>query len=314
MQISKEVHELILDNIEKDVLSLRFLQDLRECLVKYNNLNPFLNDINLDLTTIGKRGLYSNKIISLNKDTIIETANRYLSIQNAENNIIAKNIVFLHTVLHEIVHANQSAMLNKEIIEIKDNVYLEAMIDSSSVRQGYRYNRFFNKSYYSEMKYRMGQKLYSIYHDIFPDEVNANCVSAFYLCKLLREINDIDMDSLILPYLVNELTKGYIVETKIITNPDFPKETLTDYKITCPTSRFYKKTNLRHNEKKSALYDMDLKQKYELGLTNNKYDICEVFKENVFFKECSDEEIMNCFKQSADYNEMLEKIRLVRSK
>lgn len=293
MEISKEVTNLIINNLDKDILSLSFLNELKDYLIKYNDLGAALTEINFDLKSDNIVGEYQNKVISYNRNLISKNALEKINMHDVGECKITHNIICLHTIMHEIVHANQDDLLFNKRIALKDYAYAKMMFDAFCVRDGYKYNKIKQKNISNRKRRKEGTLLYKHYHDIFPDEVNADCVSAFYLLDLLK-MKEYENYSIILTYILCELTRGYqLVEDKIVS----------------PATRFYKLSKLEYDKEAFDFSNYTYKQKYELGILDNEHEIFEVFKPYMP-TEVLEVDFIKIFKDAIKINMYQEKERI----
>lgn len=273
MQISKEVHDLILDNIDKDILDVGFIDKLKEYLIKYNDLEPVIGDIYFTFDNKEYLGKYitETKDIILNKHRMtsaIHCIDNLIQDISSKQRQMVYNFYYLQTIFHEIIHAEQHKLLYCSNILVND-FYKKIIEDSWKAKAiDFKYSIF-----------KKDKTFYGKYHDVFPDEVEADVLSAFNIYELLDLIK---FDNIILRNIIFD---NFIYGYKLKMN-----------KIINPLSSFYKKSHIKFNEKDYNLCNYSLKDKFSLGLVNDENEIYEVLK-TCLGEKISQDELINDFKE-----------------
>lgn len=287
MVIAREVTDYLLNSLDKDILNSSFLRELKDYLVKYNNLENSLTEINLNCKDKDAKGCYVNKIISCNQESLLKEVSNLQKNLETEASQVFKNIVYLQTIMHEIVHSNQNETWRKPVKDVRNHPYEKMIFDSHCVRYGYTQDKKTGKYSLTVDSTKQGLDIYQKYHDIFPDEFNANAISALYLIYLLHEYNDKEIIMQLMPYLIYNLSRGYKLENE---------------RFISPASQFYELANLGYNESILFPNNLNLKEKYEIGLVDNEQEIIDFLIKEVFRKDVCRIKILNCFKKCIEAN------------
>lgn len=283
MIIAKEVTNLILDNIDKDILDLSFLRELKDYLSKYNydDLSDYVSCFCYD-SSIPAMAMYLDKTIYVNEERIIDCFSGVLSRTGLSGNKVAHNVLSVHTLMHEIMHAYQDKVLfDYKNGKCKDIDYARIMRDSIESLNGLRYSKFYKKYYYSDLISDKNLRLYEKNHDIFPLEINAIAASSLYILDTLNLIKDEEIASKLKSIMICQLTRSYNIKDK----------------IKSPISEFYKKIKFAYDEKAFDIAKYSLVDKYKLGLLEDEEEIYEVFKPYLL-SDITKEEFISWFKNT----------------
>lgn len=259
MKVSKEVTDLILNNIDKDILNLSFLRELRDYLAKYNDLGAYLKDIDFDYN--GKNAIYFNNKIHINKNDVMLWPDEAFRALGIEENKIIRNSIYLHTFLHEIEHANQEKTAFESVLN-GSSLYSDLIMDGWDAHRGANSKYEIESNFFSRI---YGKYLYRRYHDIFPHEFSANALSGLYIFDISKDFNNLDKENLSwLKYIITIYsTRGY----RLVNN-----------KIVSPLSRFYEIAKLGYDESDYDISSLSLKEKFQYGFVDDENEIYEVFK------------------------------------
>lgn len=259
MKVSKEVTDLILNNIDKEILNLSFLRELRDYLAKYNDLGLYLEDIDFDYK--GKNAIYFKNKIHINKNDIMLWPDEAFKALGIDECKIIRNAIYLHAILHEVEHANQQKTVF-EVIPGEESLYANLIMDGWDVHSGAKSKYGIESNFFSRI---YGKHLYKRYHDIFPHEFSANALTGLYLFDICKDFNNLDKENLSwLKYIITIYAiRGY---------------RMTDDKIENPLSQFYKIANLGYDENDYDISSLSLREKFHYGFVQDENEICEIFK------------------------------------
>ncbi len=265
--ISENTKQFILENIsKKEFLSKEFLQELKEVILFYDNLNIFFSGFNIYNNLFSYRtGYYNKNDMSINicRESSIKAYENFTLITGTnQNDIINRNIFILHELLHELTHAYQRLLVHTS------NTWDDLITHSLLVAEG-KISTL--KRYPEFLKSKLSSLDYYITHDIFPMELHA-------------EGNSISIGK----DIINNLDKKYMNYTYFAISYLMGLYKIKEEKIISTMERFYKKYNI------GILYkDMDFstftdKELVLYGITNDKEIINHTLNEFLETKSDSD--------------------------
>ena len=180
LMLNKEnVENYILDNIGKEYVSKKIIYDYIKYLVKNNNLDGQVNEININKRLEVSLGSYfpATKTLNVNLNNIIDSfsvMSRRLHANNKEENIRFYNLIIMQIINHEIVHA------------IQTKISEEAKDDSLHIiaREGIELGK--KATYGLSMKEKITTSFF--YHYLLTEK-NAEVMSYYHLLKINNEYN-----------------------------------------------------------------------------------------------------------------------------
>lgn len=174
-----ELYKFILENISKtNFLEENFLLDIKDIVINGQDLQDYIKNIKIyesDKTALGK---YNGYEVLLNKELLNRHVNNLMSFYGYKNYLFCRNIIYLNTLLHEIVHAYQFKMMDEQ----KNIKYSKLMYES------FRY--LILKENYSKYDLNKIRRdlLYKYYPSIFIHEFNADALGRMYVYEIFNNL------------------------------------------------------------------------------------------------------------------------------
>lgn len=259
-KLSDNTLNFILENIDsKDFLDNDFINSLNY-IISQNDLKK-LKNIYLKNIVFYKNcaGYCTDFNIILNKP-ILDGSFSDLCVCNPNiyDTISQKNLFTLFTLFHELGHIYQRECMIKFCSDSLEYNYIESIKDllylSNKVRYG-NINKY--KGYPTFIKRISGNKLYNMYHDIFPSELHADGFSVNIIEEIISYMFNREEYRYFEYYLLKGLLKRYKYDNKLIS----------------PLELFCNEFNLNEYNQILNYNYFNEKEKVLFGISNNEKEL-----------------------------------------
>ncbi len=257
MVFSKEFSSFILENFKREDYSDKvYLEEFRKLLVVFNEMDFLVQDIICgDLKESDVLAIYYNKSIVFDVNKIndyVKDLKSYGIISSEFNNFLS--FIIPQILIHEVSHAYQDLVT----INGKD-LWSKILRDSARIYSGDLRLKTCMPSVEDRL---LGEKLYNMYHYLFPGEREAEMISFDFMRKLYGKafLDDIigimDLESI----YHNIFIQGYAF--------------YNNGEVTCPLREFYSVSgNIDvYNTFDFSEYDVSTREIYGMPLTRKEFD------------------------------------------
>lgn len=269
--LSENTILLIMESLDKkEFLTKKFLYELEEVILFYDNLNLYFSGFDIvnriNSYTVAFYNTKTKKIIFC-KDHILSEYEDFLKLSPVEDNIIRRNLFFLHIILHELVHVYQKFLVHMNTTY--DDLINDSLMTIEGMFSPYKLSNILPTS----INTYLINDFYHKKHAIFPNELHANGVALEIENKIIKKCN---------------YSKEYLDYTTFLISHLLGQYKIKRNEIISPIRRFYKSINLLDSLNYLDYSLFTDREKFLFGLTENINVINKEASELLFLSKSID--------------------------